>query len=67
MIRKRVINLSHQIEGSIFTRNSHIISINGEGIIFYDGEVKKVRPNEAIYIPPKLLVRFSLNLYLDAI
>jgi AraC-like DNA-binding protein len=61
MIRKRVINLSHQIEGSIFTRNSHIISINGEGIIFYDGEVKKVRPNEAIYIPPKLLVRFSLR------
>lgn len=41
MIRKRVINLSHKIEGSLFTRNSHIISISGEGIIFYNGGIKK--------------------------
>ncbi|MBR9788996.1 MAG: helix-turn-helix transcriptional regulator [Vibrionaceae bacterium] len=61
MIRKRVINLSHKIEGSIFTRNSHVISINGEGIISYNGAVKKVNPNEAVFIPPNLLVRFSLR------
>ncbi|MEE3878648.1 helix-turn-helix transcriptional regulator [Vibrio natriegens] len=61
MIRKRVINLSHKIEGSLFTRNSHIISISGEGIIFYNGGIKKVQPNVAIFIPPNALVRFSLK------
>ncbi|EGQ8424352.1 TPA: helix-turn-helix transcriptional regulator [Vibrio parahaemolyticus] len=60
-MRERSINLGHQVEGAIFTRHNHIVSVDGDGILSFQNNITKVKPNEAIFIPSKVMVRFSFN------